>query len=466
MPFRDDPLTPRKLLTGWLPVGTLFVLGATGRFELWFGLDAAQGRALAILLVTAVLWVTELIPLFATSFLVLGLQVVWLLPAIQAKGGEAAAFGQEQLLQPFFSDIVLLFLGGFVLSAALSKFKLDARLAERILQRTGTRPSRVLLGIIVVAALLSMWMSNTATAAMMLAIILPIVLRVPEGHGFRIALLLSIPFACNIGGIATPIGSPPNAIAMRYLDDMGLGLSFAKWMLATLPLAVVLLVALWQLLLRLHPPGELVLAEAEANPEREALGLRHYCVLGIALLTVLLWLTGQLHGFSSGIVGLVPITLLFGLGLLGRADFQSLSWDVLFMLGGGLCLGVGLQASGLTEQIVQAIPTDPATAFVLFAVLGMLMTTFMSNTATANLLIPIAVSLEAHPALLAVTIAMVCSTSMALPVSTPPNAIAFGSGMLRAKDLVLPGLLITLLGLGLLLFVAPYYWRWIASFGA
>jgi sodium-dependent dicarboxylate transporter 2/3/5 len=450
----------RNLLVAVVPIALALLLARLNAFQSWLDLDRPQEIALTILLVTATLWVTEAMPLFATSFVVLFLQLVWLAPAVNASRAPEDAIADQAFLSPFFSDIILLFLGGFVLSAVLHKYGLDKRMAGWILHRTGTRPANLLIGIIAVSAFLSMWMSNTATAAMMLAIVLPIISGIPVGNRFSKALALAIPFACNLGGLGTPIGTPPNAIAMTYLRKVGITLSFGEWMIATFPFLLLFLAFLWFLLLRLHPPGDLRL-EIEMDASGK-LGGRHRAVVVLFLVTCAGWLTTAQHGLSLGTVSLVPLVVCFGFRFLDGRDFRGLSWDVLFMLGGGLTLGVGLSASGLTEAIVQRIPADPTIAFALFAVLAMVLTTFMSNTATANLLIPIAVSLEGPIAPLIATIAMMCSTTMALPVSTPPNAIAFGSGILRAKDMILPGSILALFALIVVFLLAPWYWGLLA----
>ncbi|MHC4943683.1 MAG: SLC13 family permease [Planctomycetota bacterium] len=445
------------ILAALLPIFLAILFTGQDLFETWLDLDRAQSIALAILIITATLWITEFIPLFATSFVVVLLQVCWLLPAINAGAGKDEQVKEAVFLAPFSSNIILLFLGGFVLSAVLHKYGLDQRMARRILKRTGKKPSRILIGIIAVSALLSMWMSNTATAAMMLAIVLPIIARIPHANPFSKALALAIPFACNLGGLGTPIGTPPNAIAMRYLAEEGIHVTFLEWMGCTWPFLILFLVILWFLLLKLYPPGDLVI-EMELE-ETESLGWKHYFLIGVFGVTCLGWLTSGLHGLSTGMVSLIPIIICFGGRFLDTRDFRNLSWDILFMLGGGLSLGVGLITSGLSDAIVARIPTDVGTAFVLFVVLATIMTTFMSNTATANLLIPIAVSLQGEVSMLVITIAAMCSTAMALPVSTPPNAIAFGSGILKARDMMLAGLIITVLAITSVLLLSPLYWN-------
>ena len=415
-----------------------------GWYEHIFGISTPQSISLVILLITAILWVSEIIPLYITSLSILFLQNSWLLPSIEAAGLPAS---KNDFFIAFFSDITLLFMGGFVLAKLMTKYNLSSMLARSILNRTGTQPATVLLSIILVSALLSMWMSNTATAAMMFAIIAPIIHGLPNTSTFSKALALSIPFACNIGGIGTPIGTPPNAIAMEYLQGMDFNVTFTKWMLIAFPLMVVLLILLWRLLLWMYPPKSTSI-KIESKPGGK-LTRRQILVIFIFFLTVLGWLTSGQTGITVGTVGLLVVIVSFGTNLLSTKDFRNISWDILFMLGGGLCLGAGISKSGLTNVIAGQIPMEYSflITFLVILILAALMTTFMSNTATANLLIPIAIALPEGELLLAVAIALMCSTSMALPISTPPNAIAFGSGYFKAKEMLNTGLLLTLLAM-------------------
>ncbi len=433
----------------------VFLAAYFGVFQELFQIDTAKAISLAIFLIAAILWVTEWLPLFLTSFVILFLQIGWLLPAINPQAGKPE---QMIYLQTFFSDITALFLGGFVLAAALHKYGLDNRIAFWLLRKTGKAPSRILFGIMLISAILSMWMSNTATTAMMFAIILPIIAKIPEGNTFSKGLALSIPFSCNLGGLGTPIGTPPNAIAMIFLAEKGISINFGEWMLAAFPFLMLFIVFAWFLLLKMFPPGELEIALPDHDEEETTPA--HWLLVAIFSVTVIAWLTTKIHGLSLGTVSLIPVIFIFGSGLLNAHDFRSLPWDVLFMVGGGICLGVGLNKSGLTREVVSLIPVGLEFAWILiaFACLAAFMTTFMSNTATANLLIPIAVSLDHNIALLVISIAMVCSTAMALPVSTPPNAIAFGSGLLDSRDMLKPGAIISIISLFIILSLGALYW--------
>ncbi|MCO6488685.1 MAG: SLC13/DASS family transporter [Phaeodactylibacter sp.] len=447
------------LLKANLPTITVLILLALAyhfhALQRWLRLAEAEEAALLILLGTALLWVTEAIPLYVTSLGVLLLSLLWLYPILEGAG---VAVEKGDFYQAFFGDITLLFMGGFVLSALLNKYGLARRLANWMIRRTGTAPPRVLAGIIAISALLSMWMSNTATAAMMFAIISPVLLQLPKTSPFSKGLALAIPFACNIGGLGTPIGTPPNAIAIGYLEQAGIAVSFSTWMLIAVPVMALLLWLLWWLLLRSYPPGSVDIKLGEEE-EEDRFSIRQYLVIALFLLAILGWLSSGLSGLSTGTVGLLAIIAAFGSGLLTTPDFRNISWDILFMLGGGLCLGVALNKSGLTDTIAQAIPVGGGFYAIFGALLLMAatMTTVMSNTATANLLIPVAVSLPGNELVLCVAISIMCSSSMALPVSTPPNAIAFGSGLLPARDMFHSGLWITVFALAATILASIFY---------
>lgn len=454
------PVLFRRIATSQVIVTLLIALlgGAYGQhyFQHTFGLSHAEEVALLILLITALLWISEAIPLYITSLGVLLMQMLWLLPILQQSG---SATSRDSFFLAFFSDITLLFMGGFVLSSLLNKYGLARQMAMWVLRRTGSEPANVLLGIILVASLLSMWMSNTATAAMMFAVVTPILSKLPDTDPFSKGLAIAIPFACNLGGLGTPIGTPPNAIAIGYLHQIDIDVSFVGWMLLSLPVMLLLLFLLWRILLRMFPPTSFQVQLDADEDNDNTFGKRQWLVLAIFILTVLSWLFSGAMGISTGTVGLIVVIVCFGVNLLDTRDFRNISWDILFMLGGGLCLGVGLNASGLTETIANAIPIENNFwfAFAIMVVLAAVMTTFMSNTATANLLIPVAVSLPQSELLLAIAIAIMCSSSMALPVSTPPNAVAFGSGLLRTRDMMTAGGWITVLALVATFVAALFY---------
>lgn len=420
------------------------------------GLTPAQEITAAILLIAAVLWVSEWVPLFVVSFLILALELIWLFPALKSID---TAISANIFFGSFFSNIILLFLGGFVLSSLMQKFGLDLKFAQAILKRTHGNASLTLLGIIIACAFLSMWISNTATTAMMLTIVFPLLKHIPEEHRFRIALVLSIPFACNIGGIGTPIGTPPNAIALSYLNKLGIQLSFGKWMLLTMPFMLFFLLFLWQLLSRVYPAKGLVLS----IPTRSTgeLGIKHAAVIFIFATTAIGWLAGGYLGLKTGTVALFPLIASFWFGLLDTSDFRKLPWDILYIISGGLALGVALNSSGLGEVLVSALPAEPLTILILGVVTAAAMSTVMSNTATAGLVIPLVSALDVGTGLLTslvVALAITCSMAMALPVTTPPNAIAFSSRAIKTKDMILAGGIMTIVGVITVMILGPSYW--------
>ncbi len=455
MSFRKK-FTPNRIVI-LLFIG-LFVSYFSHVFQSLFGLNKQEEIAAIILIATAILWISEALPLYITSLAVLFFQILWLLPALVETGVNVT---KEDFLIAFFGDITLLFMGGFVLAALLNKYGISRMIARSIIEKTGNSPSRVLLSLILVSSILSMWISNTATAAMMFAIVAPVVIDLPETSPFSKAIALAIPFACNLGGIGTPIGTPPNAIAMEYLLQMDINVTFARWMAMAVPLMFLLLFLLWKVLLKLYPPGDVkIQIEIDAI---HSFGKKQYLVLGIFVVTVLGWLTSGTTGLSTGMVGLFVVLAAFGSKLLENRDFKNLSWDILFMLGGGLCLGVGLKKSGITNTIAGLLPLESGffIILVLLVILAAVMTTFMSNTATANLLIPVAVALPQGELILTIAIALMCSSSMALPISTPPNAIAFGSGFLSSKDMLFSGTFVTFLALVGILLTCVFYLPWI-----
>jgi sodium-dependent dicarboxylate transporter 2/3/5 len=408
------------------------------------GLGEAGRITLGIFTIAAILWMLEPFPLYVTSFLIVILEVVFL----ARPGGPLAELGitYKAFLAPFFDSVIVLLLGGFVMAIAVKRYRLDELISRRILRRVGREPKAVLGGMMVASAFLSMWLSNTATTALMLAVAIPIVQALPEGERFRKAIVLGIPFACNIGGMGTPIGTPPNAIAIGILGNIGQGIDFLGWMLRGVPMVVVLLALAWFVLCRIFRP-EVERIEIDLG-EKRALTGRMKLVLVTFVVVVLLWLTSGLHGIPSSIVALVPVIVFFGMGLLEDNDLRGVGWNVLFIVGGGMSLGVAMSASGLTEWLVHQIPFEGMGllfVLVVFALAAAALTTFISNSATANLLIPIVVGVSAiSPGRSAVVIALASSAAMILPISTPPNAIAYGSGLVRVKDMARAGSVITI----------------------
>lgn len=420
--------------------------------------DLSQGGriSLGIFVVAVLLWVTEAVPIFITSSVIVALEVIFLgQPQGPLKLGRG---GYEIFLHSFSSPIILLLLGGFALALAVQKHGLGNLLALSIIRRAGSKPERVLLGAMLTTGLLSMWISNTAATASMIVVILPVLKLLDGRDPFRKALLLGIPFSSSIGGMGTPIGTPPNAIAMGLLQRMGFEITFFQWMVLVVPAAAGVMYLAWRILMRLFP-CRVDEVDFEVSTGR-GLNTRQKLVLGFGIITVLLWLTSSLHHVPTSIVALFPLVVFFGFGFLEKKDFEELGWNVLIIVGGGIALGVGMQRSGLTDWMVarlslQGVPL--VFAFLLFGLVTMGMSTFISNSAVANLFLPIALGFAMFsPLSIAICVALSASLAMALPISTPPNAIAYGSGELQMKDMIKAGGIIAALGVvvvGLYVFV-------------
>ncbi|MEM9066104.1 MAG: DASS family sodium-coupled anion symporter [Planctomycetota bacterium] len=433
----------RRVVPVGLTAGLVCVSAATG-LGASVGLSPAASSGLALLITAAIFWMTEAVPLYVTSIGTLALALLWIEPQVDVGSGSFTA--------PFASNVILLFLGGFTLSAGFKKLRIDEQVARAVLLNAHGSYPLLVAAIMVVTAFLSMWLSNTATAAMMIAIAAPLLKEIPEGDRAKRGLILSIPVAANIGGMGTPVGTPPNAIALQSLQQAGQAPTFGQWMLIGIPVVIVLLIAGWGVVMLMYRGAPMRSKIPEAPRVRR--DWRWALVLSTTVLTVTLWLIGNRIGVQSGTAGLVPVILLFATGILDVRDFRHLPWDVLVLMGGGLCLGVVIEHTGLASWIVDGLPEGLSPLWI-GAVLGSVacgLSCVMSNTAAANLLMPISIGLGVGFAQEStMVIALCCSCAMVLPVSTPPNAIAFSSGELRVRDIIGVGLLMTALGLALIL---------------
>jgi sodium-dependent dicarboxylate transporter 2/3/5 len=456
----------------------------------WFGLPwllplselPFEARTtMGIFLIAAWYWVTEAIPIYATSLMVILLQVFILSEesAILRYVGSSEGI-EPQSYQGYLAilanPIIILFLGGFVLARAAVKYQLDRTLMRLFLKPFGGSPAGVLAGLILITSVVGSFVSNTATTAMVMTVVFPLVAQMEPGDRFRIGLALSIPFAANIGGLITPIASPPNAVVLAALENQGIHISFSSWVLLMLPLVAIMLVILWYLLLRLYPTK--VHFNVQFESDGAPLEKKRYWVYPIFTLTVLLWMSESLHGIPSSLVALIPIVLLTAFGLIDRDDIRGLSWEILWLVAGGIALGVSLRETGLAEWMVLQAPLDGLGMLGLLAVIaitGGVISNFLSNTVTASLLIPVVISLvtggmpnmEADTPLMMTVMGLVvvCASSlgMTLPISTPPNAIAISTGLVNPISMMRVGLIVGLIEGALLLLMARFYWPWILS---
>ena len=370
---------------------------------------------------------------------------------------------QKSIFATFADPIIILFLGGFFLADAATKFRLDINLARVLLKPFGTNPKYVLLGLMSVTALFSMFMSNTATAAMMLALLTPVLaLFKPEDRG-RAAFALCIPIGANVGGIGTPIGTPPNAIALKFMQENGWNVTFGDWMMFGVPFVIIMLLIGWFILLKMFPIDQKALDLAKEMKGKFMTTPKAWVVYITFIVTILLWvIPKKYHGLDANSVAIVPIAVFSVTGVITKKDLKAMSWDVLWLVAGGFALGVALGETKLASDLINSIPFAKWNSMALIvgaSLICLFMATFMSHTATAALLMPIMASvaagmvaggaMDAPGAIgLLVTIAFASSLGMALPISTPPNAMAYATGHVEQKGMAISGTILCLIGLG------------------
>ena len=440
----------------------------------WFGiqnLTIIQQRIIAIFAFATLMWILEIVSSWATSIAIIVLMLLFcsdsgILPMVnEEEVGKLLSY--KGVMACFADPVIMLFIGGFVLAIAATKTGLDAQLAKVLLRPFGTKSEMVLLGFLLVTGLFSMFVSNTATAAMMLTFLTPVFRQLPpEGKG-RIALAMSIPVAANLGGMGTPIGTPPNNIALKYLNDpegLNMGLGFGQWMMFMFPLVVVLLFISWRLLLKFFPFSQkTVELNIDGGMQK---GFQSWVVIVTFILTVVLWLSDRFTGINANTVAMLPFCIFALTGVINKRDLEQINWSVIWMVAGGFALGYGLNASGLAANAVESIPFgefSPLLILVMGGAICYVLSNFISNSATAALLMPIlAIVCGAMGDKLApiggtgtilIGVAIAASSAMILPISTPPNALAFATGYVQQKDMskigIIMGVVSMLLGFGL-----------------
>ncbi|AUJ23314.1 SLC13 family permease [Virgibacillus dokdonensis] len=456
---------------------------------LFFSPEDLSQQGLAVLASTiwvAIWWMTEAIPIPATSLLPI---ILFPLTGGLDIGTTTSSYG---------SDTIFLFMGGFMIALAMEKWNLHRRIALSIISVIGTNTNRIILGFMVATGFLSMWISNTATAMMMVPIGLAIIYQISdalkddpsidtskENFAFGKALMLSIAYSASVGGIATLIGTPPNAALAGVINKMyGIELSFAKWMLFGVPIAWVFIFIIWFYLIKIAYPlklKQLPGGKALIHQEKQKLGkpsAEEKAVFTVFILAALAWITRSFllvqinPNINDAIIAMSAAILLFLLPsknykdtfLLDWNTAVKLPWGILLLFGGGLAVAAGFTQSGLSEWIGNQLTALQGIHIfiVLLVVAGLVifLTEITSNTATANMMYPImaalALALGVHPFVVMIAAGVASSCAFMLPVATPPNAVVFGSGYLRIPDMVKAGVALNIIG-SILVTVAIYF---------
>ncbi|GAA5910816.1 hypothetical protein JCM6882_003435 [Rhodosporidiobolus microsporus] len=407
---------------------------------LFFGILSAQWfdrveeqNCLALLCFVTIFWALEIVPLFVTALLVPFLVVV--LRVIRSTDGLdrrlSSVEATKYIFGQMFSPTIMLLLGGFTLAAALSKQNIDKVLATKVLSLAGTRPKSVLFAYMCVACFASMWISNVAAPVLCYSLIQPILRTLPSKAPFSKALILGIALASNIGGMASPISSPQNLIALEYMSP---AISWLGWFAVSIPVAFSSVVLIWAILLWSYRAGGNGVVINPVRVNKEPFTRAQWFVSAVTMATIALWCVESrlswLFG-DMGIIAIIPIVSFYGSGILRKADFDHSPWSIVFLAMGGIGLGKAVLGSGLLddidaiiEHIVLGLDIWPILA--LFAGLVLVIATFISHTIAAVLVVPIAASIGSamdtdHARLLIFATALVCSAGMGLPISGFPN---------------------------------------------
>ncbi|HYH81633.1 MAG TPA: SLC13 family permease [Longimicrobium sp.] len=434
----------RRIGLGTLAAAALVLSAAAVALD-W----SPAARAAIIGGVCIALWLSEWVPVWVPTL------VLWSATPLLL-GAFGADYHPLRVLAWSADPVLVLFFGGFALAAAASRQGADRSVAALALRLSHGHAMRTIALAAVATAALSMWMSNIAAAALMLAAFGPVLDEEPPGGSLRRGLLLAIALAADVGGIATPIGSGPNGIAIAAAERYR-PITFVHWMAFGVPLTlglvagVVVLVAVW-----IRPTGRVRLpaGSLQGAPGRiRALG----AVFGA---TVALWLTEPLHGVRAWVIALAAAGALLVVRLLRPRDLLRIDWATLVLIAGGIALGALMDRSGLMRLLADALPfaaAPPTLRILALCLLSASLSALMSNTGAATLLVPLAMTVNATPSA-AVLVAVAASLGVPFVISTPPNAMAFGAG-LRARDLLVPGLIVMLAGCAVVALTGPWVLR-------
>lgn len=462
--------------------GFNFVLRVTKQSGQFFTIEyqplVKSQAAVMILVVVAILWFSEGISLVATSLMI---PILIVLYDIQTP---------QTALAPFFDPAVALIFGGFLIGRALTKYELDKRLALLILSHSAGSGSSLILTVMGVTAFLSMWISNTASAAIMIPIALAVISRIRSTETrdkYGKALVLGVAYSATLGGVASLVGSPPNPLAATYINAfLGAEFSFMSWIPFGLPVVVIMLPIIWQwVMIRFKIPKSI----AEMNELKEVsyneylklgpMPTQQKLVVAVFLSVIVLWFTEKLpdfisaaigwsgHGISSAIVALMGGLALMMLRLLDENDVSSgISWSSLLILGSGIALGGAMIDTGLSAFIAQQMGGlgmfPPFLVIIIIGCIAVLVTMVASNTGAAVILIPIAIPLATglgiDPLLIVMVIAIAVSMDFALPTGTPPSTIAYSTGKVEMREMITTGLIVDLIAIIVVTLVVVWLW--------
>ncbi|GAA6050403.1 hypothetical protein JCM3770_004020 [Rhodotorula araucariae] len=427
----------RLRIPGWIngqtvPAAVALLLFGTILSSQW--LDRVEEQnCLALLVVVTIFWALEIMPLFVTALMVPFLVVV--LRVLRSTDGEdrrlTSVEATKFIFSQMFSPTIMLLLGGFTLAAALSKQNIDKVLATKVLSLAGTRPRSVLFAYMLVACFASMWISNVAAPVLCYSLIQPILRTLPSKSPFSKALILGIALASNVGGMASPISSPQNLIALDYMNPP---ISWLGWFSVSIPVSFLSVCLIWGILLWTYRAGTSNVAINPVRVTKEPFTRAQWWVSGVTIATIVLWCLetklAWLFG-DMGIIAILPVVAFYGSGILRKADFDHSPWSIVFLAMGGIALGKAVLSSGLLDDIDHEIQQivfgmDIWPILALFSVIVLVIGTFISHTIAAVLVVPIAAQIGAamdtpHPRLLIFATSLICSAGMALPISGFPN---------------------------------------------
>lgn len=473
-PFGTLRITRDQVMNYLYMAGCIVVFIVLMKAELFNTVE--QNRCLAILVFASMLWAGEVMPLFVTALLVPFLIIT--LRVMRSDDGKftrlSAPDATKRVFGAMFSPVIMLLLGGFSIAGALSKFGIAKSMATFVLSKAGTRPNRVLLVNMMVATVASMWISNVAAPVLCFSLIQPILRTLPVDSKFGPCLIIGIALASNLGGMASPISSPQNIIAIQNMSPAP---SWGEWFAISIPLCIIGNLIIWVWLLWNYNPEKHTPQIHTIRASSDPITVTQIYVILVTLLTIILWCLA--HTYESifgdmGVIAIIPLIAFFGAGLLTKDDFNNFLWNVIMLAMGGIALGKAVESSGLLKTIasqIEGLVQDFSAFQVLFvfSCLVLVIATFISHTVAALIVLPIVAEVgsqlaDPQPRMLVMGTAFVCSAAMGLPVSGFPNMNAIsqenelGKPYLTTKDFLINGvpssvfatLCITTLGYGLM----------------